>query len=404
MNQKIEINESTEFPVEKAIPRQLTIWEAFGQETPPPPENITFSVDSIDDWPLVSLKKRIKESEKNYNPIVTGAKELSVTAPPGYYRTNEGTKAIASFVGEHEWKLFKVLRKMAINYGGYDLNGQFILSFTLRELARFYKESTGKVVNHGLIRKRLEVLRTAVYQIQDKRQKAHFSLLRELYITSKEDISKDGNSKCFVMFDHLTEKTLTTGKGVLIDYDLACKLSHIASWFYVKLEREGLYSGIESELPYKVWLKNTLYRVGLDNSSKSMVTLKHQTKKALIELIENGILKSFKFNDKKSIGPGRPKLLDSEITIFITQEFKSRIKSKLRSTKKLRNNQSNKISLTPFSEENITKLKKLDVVEISKNNFHGKYKRKEGDRRSENPPPPSEADWRSNEDRRGSSN
>jgi hypothetical protein len=323
------IKESSEFPLSQVKERQLTIWEAFGEDEPPPPENLTFSVNCIDDWPLVSHKTN---RNKSLNPVVTKAKDLHVTAPPGYYRTED--KAFGSFVGEQEWKLFIVLRRMALEYGGYELNGNFSLSFTLRELCRFYKKSTGKVVNHGVMKRRLEVLRTAVYQIKDKKQSAHFSLLRELYITSKIDLEKDGNAKCYLMFDHLTEKTLTTGRGTLIDYDLACKLPHIASWFYSKLERAGLESGIHTGVPYKLWLKNTLYRIGLDNSSKTINKLKKETTKALINLIEIGVLKKFKFQDKLTSGRGRPSLIDSEISLEITSGFQTRLRVKEDSNKK----------------------------------------------------------------------
>ena len=131
------IKKSSEYPIEKAKERQLSIWEAFGENEPPAPENITFSVNCIDDWPLVSLKSN---RSKDLNPIVTGAKELDVTAPPGYYR--DGKRAKGSFVGEQEWKLFIVLRKMALTYGGFQIDNNFSLSFTLRELSRFYKDST----------------------------------------------------------------------------------------------------------------------------------------------------------------------------------------------------------------------------------------------------------------------
>jgi hypothetical protein len=389
------IKESKEFPLDQALERQLSIWESFGEKEPPPPENITFSVNCIDDWPLVSLKSNKK---KDLNPIVTGAKDLDVTAPPGYYR--DGNKAKGSFVGEQEWKLFIVLRRMALTYGGYELDGKFALSFTLRELSRFYKESTDKTINPSVIKQRLEVLRTAVYQIQDKNRSAHFSLLRELYITSNEDLKKDSNSKCFIMFDHLTEKTLTSGRGTLIDYDLACKLPHLSSWIYSKLERAGLETGICSERPYKLWLKDTLYRIGLDNSTKSLSTLKREATKALTDLIKIGILKSFRFNDKNTSGRGRPKLLDSEISLVITTEFETRVKAKLFSTNKLRSGKTNKIKVGLSSPQSPTKLKPLTVTKVSPSSYVGHYKR-EDDRRTEYSSPSAEAEWRDQPDRRG---
>lgn len=390
------IKDSSEFPLSQVKERQLTIWEAFGEEEPPPPENLTFSVNCIDDWPLVSHKTN---RNKSLNPIVTKANGLHVTAPPGYYRTED--RAYGSFVGEQEWKLFIVLRRMALEYGGYELNGNFSLSFTLRELCRFYKKSTGKVVNHGVMKRRLEILRTAVYQIKDKNQAAHFSLLRELYITSKNDLEKDGNSKCYLMFDHLTEKTLTTGRGILIDYDLACKLPHIASWFYSKLERAGLETGLQPEVPYKLWLKNTLYRIGLDNSSKTINKLKKETIQALIKLIEIGVLKKFKFEDKLTSGRGRPSLIDSEIYLEITREFQMRIRAKLSSTKLLRAGTSNKIQLKSSYPNSPTKLKKLTAIKKSSSEYAGHYER-EDDRRTEDLTPPTEAEFRSEKDRRSS--
>jgi len=395
MTKDNEIKKSSEFPIEKATERQLSIWEAFGEEEPPPPQNLSFSVNSIDDWPLVSHKTNWG---KSLHPRVTNAKDLKVTAPAGYFMEDENT-AKSSFVGEQEWKLFIVLRRMALEYGGYELDGNFSLSFTLRELSRFYKNSTGKTVKHDVLKKRLEVLRTAVYQIQDKHRSAHFSLLRELYITSKEDLRKDGNSKCYIMFDHMTEKTITTGRGALIDYDIACKLPHLSSWIYTKLERAGLESGIESGLPYKLWLKDTLYRVGLDNSSKSIAALKREAIKALAGLIEIGILKSFNFEDKVTSGKGRPSLIDSEISLIITKEFEIRIRAKLFSTKQLRSGKSDKIKVTLSSPESPTKLKNLRVIKHSPSEYAGHYDREE-DRRTEGSSPPTEAEWRDNTDRR----
>ncbi|MDA0712689.1 MAG: hypothetical protein O2897_01710 [bacterium] len=394
MDKKIEIiKKSSDFPIKEATGRQLSIWEVFGEDEPPAPENISFSVNCIDDWPLVSLKNN---RTKDLNPIVTGANDLNVTAPPGYYRV--GNKAKASFVGEQEWKLFIVLRRMALTFGGFQIDNKFSLSFTLRELSRFYKDSTGKTVKPDILKQRLEVLRTAVYQIQDKHRSAHFSLLRELYVTSYDDIKKDGNAKCFVMFDHLTEKTITTGHGVLIDYDLACKLPHLGSWLYTKLERAGLESGITAGVPYKLWLKDTLYRVGLDNSEKSIATLKKESIKAFTHLIEIGILKSIHFKDKNSTSRGRPKLLDSEISLIITTEFETRIRAKLFSTKQLRSGKSTKIKIANSYPSSPTKLKKLKVIKESNSCYVGHYER-EDDRRAEDSNPPTEAEWRENDRR-----
>jgi hypothetical protein len=391
---KEEIKKSSEFEVQKSVPYQMDLWECFGEEKPSPPENLTFSVQCIDDWPLVSMKTN---QAKDLNPIVTQSKNLEVTAPPGYYR--EGKKAKGSFVGEHEWKLFIVLRRMALISGGYQLDGKFALSFTLRELARFYKESTGKTVKHDLIRQRLEILRTAVYQIQDKDQTAHFSLLRELFIATRDELKKNGSAKCYVMFDQMTEKTLTSGNGVLIDYDLACKLPHIASWIYSKLERAGLETGLEAERPYKLWLKDTLYRVGLDNSNKTINVLKKEATKGLIELMKIGILRSFNFKDKTTSGRGRPKLLDSELSMEITSQFASRIKAKLWSTKKLREGNSSKISTSMIKENSLTSLEPLDPIK-TETGYVGHYKRsEENDSRRDPPIAPVDGDWRESDRR-----
>jgi hypothetical protein len=337
-----KIKKSTEFDLIRAEARQLSIWEAFGEESPPPPENISFSVNCIDDWPLVNQKPSGSSGITDLNPVIARANDLKVTVPPGYYTDigKDGEEvAKGSFVGEQEWRLFIVLRKMALEYGGYQLDGSFALSFTLRELSRFYEKSTGKTVNHNLIRRRLEVLRTTVYQVKDKDQTGHFSLLRELFLSKKED----HGTKCYVMFDKMTEKTLTSGRGTLIDFDLVCQLPYMASWMYSKLEREGLRSGLESGRPYKLWLKDTLYRIGLGNSKKTTKVLKEELCSGLKTLITKGILEEFSFHDKFQKTRGRPMLLDSEISLVITKEFECRIRTKLMATKSLREGHSKKI-------------------------------------------------------------
>jgi hypothetical protein len=351
-------------------------------------------VNCIDDWPLVSSNGPRKK--KDYRPKLSKAKDLKIIAPSGYYKTENGDQVEGAFVGPNEWKLFIVLRRMALVYGGHQLDGNFSLSFTLRELARFYKESTGKTIKHDIVRQRLEVLRTAVYQIQDKEQTAHFSLLRELFIATRSELKKNGTAKCYVMFDHMTEKTLTSGRGALIDYDLACQLPHIASWIYSKLERAGFESGIESGRPYKLWLKDTLYRVGLDNSKKTINVLKKETTKALLELMKTGVLKVFSFEDKTTSGRGRPKLIDSEISLEITDQFESRIKAKLFSTKRLRDGKSDKIS-TALLNNSLTKLKKLDVFKTD-TGYIGHYEREE--RRKLDVDIPPDADWRDHQRRK----
>jgi hypothetical protein len=393
-----ELKNSSEFAIQKSKPYQISIWEAFGEEEPPPPENITFSVSCIDDWPLVSDFGSSRAS-KDLSPRIARSKDLNIVAPPGYSINAKGTEAKGSFVGEHEWKLFIVLRKMALERGGYQLNGDFALSFSLRELSKFFFESTGRKVNPQKIRERLEVLRTAVYQVSDKDTSAHFSLLRELFIATREELKKDGNAKCYVMFDHMTEKTLTSGKGALIDYNLACKLPHVAAWLYSKLERAGIQSGLEANRPYKLWLKDTLYRVGLDNSKKTVNILKKEVTKAMVELIEHGVLRSFEFKDKlaNSTGRGRKKLIDSEISLVITDEFESNIKKKLWSTQKLRAGKGNKIKTLAL--ETPTKRPKLNPVK-TEHGYTGYYQRNsENDPRKSSTKAPVDAEWRE-EDRR----
>lgn len=393
--EKVRIKTSSEFDFDNSTPHQISIWEAFGEEPPSPPENITFSVNCIDDWPLVSQKSNRR---RDFHPIKTKAHQLEITAPAGYYEEESGEKATSSFVGEQEWKLFIVLRKMALMHGGHQLDGDFALAFSFRELARFYKESTKKNINHSVLRQRLEVLRTAVYQVQDKDQSVHFSLLRELFISSKSDPKKNnGNSKCVIMFDRMTEKTLTKGNGTLIDYDLACELPHLASWIYAKLERAGLEAGIESGVPYKLWLKDTLYRVGLDNSKKTINVLKKELTKALTILIERGVLRSFSFKDKLTSGRGRPKLIDSEISLVITEDFSSNIKLKLFSNRKLRIGKSDKINGNILNSTR--KLTPLSPVKVE-NGYIGHYPRNpENDPRKEASDCPADAEWR-DEDRR----
>lgn len=385
-----EIKTSSEFNLERSEPRQITIWESFGEEVPPPPENITFSVNCIDDWPLVQPRSN---SKQDLNPIVTEAKDLSITAPPGYYRS--GKKAFGSFVGEQEWRLFIVLRRMALVHGGYQLDGNFALSFTLRELAAFYKDSTGKTVSHSVFKRRLEVLRTSVYQVADRNQTAHFSLLRELFIATKEELKKDGSAKCYVMFDHLTEKTITSGNGILIDYDLMCTLPHMAAWIYNKLETAGLTAGITVGRPYKLWLKDTLYRVGLGNSSKTTNALKKELSENLTHLIKAGVLKEFSFEDKlQKSGRGRPKLLDSEVSLLVTEEFCTRMKTKLFATKPIRTGKKDSIQLASLKAMDMVHLPQLELVK-RKDGFVGHYKRsKENDPRKGESPVPAGADWR----------
>jgi len=363
-----KIMKSSDFdPDCKAEAKQISIWEAFGEESPPPPENISFSVNCIDDWPLVNQRPSGKIGKIDLNPVVVNAKDLKVTVPPGYYfdtGKNGQETARGAFVGDLEWRLFVVLRRMALQYGGVQLDGNFALSFTLRELARFYAESTGTRVNHQIIRQRLEVLRTTVYQIRDKDQVAHFSLIRELFLANRED----GRVKCYVMFDKITEETLKSGRGTLIDYDLACRLPYLASWIYAKLEREGLRSGLESGRAYKLWLKDTLYRTGLGNSKKSTRTLKWELSSSLKTLIEKGILERFEFEDKLQSTRGRPMLLDSEISLFITREFETRIKLKLWANKDLREGKKRtiKTSLLEKWQTNGCKLVNLSPKETEK--------------------------------------
>lgn len=388
-----ELKNSSEFKLDRARPYQMRIWEAFGEEEPPPPENISFSVSCIDDWPLVSDFNSPRAS-KDLSPRMTKANGLNIIAPPGYSVNAQRTEAKGAFVGEHEWKLFIVLRKMALEHGGYQLDGQFSLSFTLRELAKFYKASTGKTANNEQLRQRLEILRTAVYQVQDKHQSAHFSLLRELFIATRDELKKNGNSKCYVMFDHMTEKALTTGHGTLIDYDLTCKLPHMASWFYAKLERAGLQTGLEAGRPYKLWLKDTLYRVGLDNSKKTINVLKKELTKSLVLLIEEGVLRSFFFKDKtEQKGRGRPKLLDSEISLSITEEFSTRIKSKLFASKRLREGKGQKIkTITLDTQRPLCKL----IPHQDPSGYTGYYHRNEDNdpRKNISESVPTDAEWR----------
>ena len=386
MIERQEIRKSTDFDLSRAEARQLSIWEAFGEEEPPPPENISFSVTCIDDWPLVNQKTNWGG---DLNPVMAKAKDLKVTVPPGYYTEldSDGEEtAKGSFVGEQEWRLFIVLRKMALEHGGFQLDGSFALSFTLRELSRFYKKSTGKTVNHDLIRKRLEVLRTTVYQVRDKDQTGHFSLLRELFLARRED----KGTKCYVMFDHMTEKTLTTGRGTLIDFDLACQLPFMASWIYSKLEREGLRAGLESGRPYKLWLKDTLYRIGLGNSKKTTNVLKKEMCTNLKTLISKGILKEFSFKDKEEVTRGRPKLLDSEISLEITKEFEMRIRAKLMANKGLRERKSDKIKTTTLNfSNNLVEL----IPEQTDDGWIGLYDREER-RQGDQGEIPDEAEFR----------
>ena len=314
------------------LEKQMSIWACFGQNEPEQTQSI--SNPTIDDLPLV-----YNNTSGRFFPVTKTIGDKTITIPAGYHplltANTQKNKYIQEldqrFIGEGEWKLYLVLRHMAIYQGGIFLDGRYGLKFTLRELRRNYKQFTGKTLNGLDAAHRLMTLRTAIYQVKDDNKSMHFSLLKELYLVNMDEYQKNPNTECYVEFDNSTEATIKNGAGRLIDHELTCKLPYLAGWLYMKLEREFTFARknnmIENyhgkpEPKFSLHMLNTLNKAGVPR--ENIRDAKNDFIEALNQLIGVGVIDHYLFEDKKAPSGesgGRKALIDVEVHIYPTLEW-----------------------------------------------------------------------------------
>lgn len=369
--------------------KQISIWACFGQNEPEQTQSI--SNPMVDDLPLV-----YNNPSGRFFPVTKTIGEKTITIPAGYHplltantQKNKNIQELDQrFVGEAEWKVYLVLRHMAIYQGGTFLDGRYGLKFTLRELRRNYKQFTGKTLNGLDAANRLMTLRTAIYQVKDDHKSMHFSLIKELYLVNMDEYQKNPNTECYVEFDHSTEASIKNGTGRLIDHELTCKLPYLAGWLYMKLEREFTFAHkntnydethaklkhrpIKENTNFSLHMMNTLDKAGINR--ENIKDCKREFVDALNELIGVGVVDHYFFEDKKGdAGPtgGRKTLLDMEVNIYPTVEWSKNMVEKNRVHKLIGDGKTEKINLmklvpkTPpkgtSEAENFGKFKKISA-------------------------------------------